>query len=189
MPPFDFGHKGGHDDSFTVCTQGKTSPKDMPSQLTDLEKARLFLRALNSYTMAAAALRHGEKLKAPFRSLVDRLVSNWERTETQTRNASAEEAAAVLRDFTASLDQRMSQGQKDIEERFARGESTGALVLAWGLFYLFRTRAQDLAEELAALVAVPVESRGKKEETPPVTENPPDMAALREFQMALGLGP
>ncbi|MDO8691142.1 MAG: hypothetical protein Q7R39_14210 [Dehalococcoidia bacterium] len=160
-----------------------------PGKLTDLEKARLFWRALNSYTMAEAALRHNEKLKAPFRPLVDRLVANWETTETRARSASTEEAAAILRKFMESLDERMVQGQKDIEQRHSRGEKTGPLFLAWGLFYLFKTRAQDLAEELAAPVAASVEPKAKEEEPLPVNQSSPDEDALREFQMALGLGP
>ncbi|MDO8692335.1 MAG: hypothetical protein Q7R39_20375, partial [Dehalococcoidia bacterium] len=125
--------------------------------LTDLEKARLFLRALNSYTMAEAALRQREKLKPPFRLLVDRLLASWERTETQARSVSAEEAIAILREFMENLDERMEAGQRDIEEHFASRQKVGPLFLAWGLFYLFKTRAQDLAEELAAPVAAPVE--------------------------------
>mgnify|MGYP001567756335 CR=1 FL=1 len=159
------------------------------SQLTDLEKARIFLRALNSYTTAEAALRHAEKLKAPFRSLVDRLLSNWERTETQARNVPAEEAVSILRDFMESLDERMAQGQKDIQERFARGERVGSLFLAWGLFYLFKTKALDLVEELSAPEAVHAPVGVKKEEPSPLSQSSPDVAALRDFQMALGLGP
>jgi len=160
-----------------------------PRELADLEKARLFLLALNSYTMAEAALRHRDKLKPLFRFLVDRLVSGWERTEAQARSSSPEEAAAILSEFTESLDQRMVQGQKDIMERFSNGEQTGSLFLAWGLLYLFNARALDLVEELAPPANGPVAIEKNGEETPSVRQNPPDVDALREFQMALGLGP
>ncbi|MDP2934895.1 MAG: hypothetical protein Q8O86_00190 [Dehalococcoidia bacterium] len=158
-------------------------------QLRDLDKARLFLRALNSYTTAEAALRHAEKLKAPFRSLVDRLLSNWERTETQARNVPAEEAVSILRDFMGSLDERMAQGQRDIQERFACGERVGSLFLAWGLFYLFKTKALDLVEELSAPEAEHAGVGAHQEEPLPASQGQPDRAALRDFQMALGLGP
>ncbi len=166
----------------------KGNPVRAPGKLPDLEKARLFWRALNSYTMAEAALSHNEKLKPPFRSLVDRLLATWETTEAQARSASTEEPA-VLRKFMDSLDQRMVQGQTDIEQRYSRGERTGPLFLAWGLFSLFKTRAQDLAEELAAPAAAPVEPKAKEEEPLSVNQSSPDVDALREFQMALGLGP
>ncbi len=158
------------------------------SQLTDLEKARLFLRALNSYTMAEAALRHREKLKPPFRSLVDRLVSNWERTQTQARSVSTDEAEVILREFMEALDRRMVRGQRDIMEHFRDSQKTGPLFLAWGLFYLFKTRALDLAEELTPPATVPAAVEKSGEESPPAAKTAADMAALREFQMALGLG-
>ncbi|MDP2744865.1 MAG: hypothetical protein Q8P00_07365, partial [Dehalococcoidia bacterium] len=93
------------------------------------------------------------------------------------------------RHFMGSLDERMAQGQKDIQERFACGERVGSLFLAWGLFYLFKTKALDLVEELSAPEAVHAPVGVKKEEPSPLNQSSPDVAALRDFQMALGLGP
>lgn len=165
------------------------TPAAGPRQLSDLDRARLFLRAVNSYTLAEAALHQRHKLKPALRSLVDRLLSQWERTAAQTAHAPPQEAMALLRRYMEPLDERMAQGQRDIEEHYSRGERVASLFLAWGLFYYFKTRALDLMEELAGRIPTEAGSREGQEEPAPARAAAPDAAALREFQMALGMGP